>query len=132
MIPVLHRVASPKMNRRLAKGKTAVITTDATNKKHMNFAVGGYGLYQGHAFIEGTGLADGEKITGRFVIVKNGKRSGYHPFQIDGSADGKFSGGGPLLWSVTAPTSIEIELTSSSETAYVSTCTADLAVTPYK
>lgn len=131
-IPVLHRVASPKMNRRLAKGNTATITTDATNKTHMNFAIAGYGLYQGHVFIEGTGLADGEKITGRFVIVKAGKRSGYFPFQIDGSADGTFSGGGPLLWSVATPTSIEIELTSTSDTAYVRSVAADLVVTSYK
>lgn len=118
--PGLHRIVSPKMNRRLAKAKPAVITTDATNKTHMNFAVGGTGTYDIDAYIAGSGLPDGERITGRFLIVENGKApSGYYPFQIDGTADGKFNGLVAAKWLVRAGTLIHIELTSTLETAYV-------------
>lgn len=130
---VLHRVVSPKMNRRLAKGAPAVITTDSTNTAHMNFAVGGVGTYDIDAYIAGTGLPDGQRITGRFLIVEKGKApSGYYPFQIDGTADGKFNGLVAAKWLVKAGTVIQIELTSTVETAYVSSVDAAVIVHPAK
>ncbi|AYR00996.1 lysin A [Arthrobacter phage Isolde] len=133
MPAVLHRVVSPKMNRRLVKGTPAVITTDATNATHMNFAVGGVGTYDIDAYIAGTGLPDGERITGRFLIVEKGKSpSGYYPFQIDGTRDGKFNGLVAAKWKVAAGTVIKIELTSTVETAYVSSIDAAVIVHPIK
>lgn len=130
--PVLHRVASPSMNRRLPKGKPAIITTDSTNTKHMNFAVGGFGIYNIDGFVSGTGLPDGAKIKGRFLIVQNGKPSGYYPFQSDGNNKGDWWGTGRCQAKVDSKTEIWLELTSDVETAYVNVCAADLTVTPFE
>lgn len=133
MPAVLHRVASPKMNRRLVKATPAVITTDATNSAHMNFAVGGGGTTDIQAYIAGTGLPDGERITGRFLIVEKGKTpSGYEPFQIDGTRDGKFNGLVAARWPVKAGTVIWIELTSTVDTSYVASVSASVLVHPAK
>jgi hypothetical protein len=133
MPAVLHKVVSPSMNRRLAKGKAAVITSDATNTSHQNFAVGGVGTYDIQAYIAGTGLADGERITGRFLLVEKGKApSGYYPFQIDGTRDGKFNGFIGGRFKVNAGTVIWIELTSSTDSAYVASVDGSAIVHPFK
>lgn len=129
--PVLHRVSSPEgLNRRLPKGKPAIITSDATNAKHLNFAVGGYGIYNIDCFVSGTKLLDGKKIKGRMLIVQNGKPSGYYPFQCDGNDQGEWFGNGRCQAQVTSKTEIWLELTSDSNEAYVNVAAADMTVTP--
>ncbi|QGJ92791.1 endolysin [Arthrobacter phage Pureglobe5] len=133
MPAVLHKVVSPAMNRRLAKGKAAVITTDATNTAHQNFAVGGVGTYDIQAYVAGTGLPDGQRITGRFLLVEKGKApSGYYPFQIDGTFDGKFNGLIGGRFKVNAGTVIWIELTSTVDTSYVASVDGSVLVHPFK
>jgi hypothetical protein len=133
MPAVLHKVVSPAMNRRLAKGKAATITTDATNTAHMNFAVGGVGTYDVQAYIAGTELPDGQRIVGRFLIVEKGKSpSGYYPFQIDGTFDGKFNGLVGGRFKVNAGTVIWIELTSTVDTAKIASVDASVIVHPFK
>ncbi|UOK18342.1 endolysin [Arthrobacter phage BruhMoment] len=133
MPAVLHKIVSPNMNRRLAKGKAAVITSDATNTAHQNFAVGGVGTYDIQAYIAGTGLPGDQRITGRFLLVEKGKApSGYYPFQIDGTADGKFNGLVAGRFKVNAGTVIWIELTSTVDTAYVASVDGSAIVHPFK
>ncbi|WNN95979.1 endolysin [Arthrobacter phage Hirko] len=119
-VPAYTRVTAPAAPRRLAKGKTATLMTDATNAKRQNFAVLGLGHYDVDLFLRGSGLPKGETVTVQFfVIPTGGKPSGYFKQQIHGTADGTFADPVRFKMPILNAARIEAQITSSVEDAYL-------------
>jgi len=126
-MPKYARITPPPVSRRLAKGKTMTLVTDATNKATQNLATLGLGAYDVDLFLQGSGLKDGESITVQFfVIPTGGKPSGYFKEEIHGSADGTWQGRARFKMPILKAARLEATITSSQEDAYLEQYSAEI------
>ena len=113
---------------RLGADKTWYLK-DKTGKANLNLAAGA-GLYDGDVFIQGTGLPAGEVITVNFIVVTNGRRSGYWSQDAaHGTRSGKFRGSARLSGLNLRPGQlVEVSVTSSVAGPDLTTYGADFKI----
>lgn len=104
---------------RLPKGKayTLSVKDDGISA---NFALNGIGHYVITAYLNGTGLAAGQRAEAQFFITQGGKTSGHFVQDIDGTVDGVFNKVIHFDRKVEAGTVITCKVTAkNAETAYL-------------
>lgn len=102
---------------------------DAKGKTNLNVAQFGPGIYDGVLFVQGTGLPEGQFIKANFVVVTNGKKSGYwSQHAAHGTASGEFQGSAILSGlTVRKGQTVEVSVESSVKgVADLTTYGADL------
>ncbi len=117
----------PTTSPRLAANTMWVLKTSG-GTQNLNFAsgTGGPGLYDAVLFLQGAGLTDGATITTRWVIVRDGRRSGYFEQEVHGSADGAFRGTATFKAPIISGDLLEVEVTSSKDSVYLQRWAADV------
>jgi hypothetical protein len=131
-MPTIHRVPAivrPAGATKLGANKTWYLK-DKTGRANLNLAGKGAGIYDGAVFVQGTGLAPGEVITVNFIVVTNGKRSGYYAQDAArGTRTGQFRGSAVLSGlPLTKGQLLEVSVTSSATGPDLTTYGADLKV----